>query len=84
MKTDFISLRLDTKTSTTVRKLISLRLVKTKTNALKFIMKHGIMETTHIIENKEESRRIIKKWKEEGFQFYLNIYQTYRSKRENK
>ena len=25
------------------------------------------METTHIIENKEESRRIIKKWKEEGF-----------------
>ena len=52
MKTDFISLRLDTKTSTTVKKLIELRLVKTKTNAVKFIMKHGIMETTHIIEKK--------------------------------
>ena len=67
MKTDFISLRLDTKTSTTVRKLIELRLVKTKTNAVKFIMKRDIMETTHIIEKKEERRRIIKKWKEEGF-----------------
>lgn len=67
MKTDFISLRLDTKTSPTVRKLIELRLVKTKTNAVKFIIKHGIMETTHIIEKKEERRRIIKKWKEEGF-----------------
>lgn len=67
MKTDFISLRLDTKTSPIVRKLIELRWVKTKTNAVKFIMKHGIMETTHIIEKKEESRRIIKKWKEEGF-----------------
>ena len=66
MKTDFISLRLDTKTSTTVRKLIELRLVKTKTNAVKFIMKQGIMETTHIIEKKEESLRIIKKWKEGG------------------
>ena len=52
MKTDFISLRLDTKTSTTVRKLIELRLVKTKTNAVKFIMKRDIMETTHIIEKK--------------------------------
>ena len=55
MKTDFISLRLDTKTSTTVKKLIELRLVKTKTNAVKFIMKRGIMETTHIIERTDLS-----------------------------
>ena len=67
MKTDFISLRLDMKTSTTVRKLIEFHLVKTKTDAVKFIMKLGIMETIHIIERKEESHQIIREWKEEGF-----------------
>ncbi len=66
MKTDVIGLRLDQETSTTVKKLIEFHMVKSKTNAVKFIMKRGIMETTHIIERKEESRRIIKKWKEEG------------------
>ena len=67
MKTDVIGLRLDQETSTTVKKLIEFHMVKSKTEAVKFIMNHGKMETKKIIERKEESHRIIKKWKEEGF-----------------
>lgn len=67
MKTDVIGLRIDKETSTVVEKLIEFNMVKTKTDAVKFIMKHGIIETKKIIERKEESHKIIGKWKKEGF-----------------
>lgn len=67
MVSSVIGIRIDKKTSEIVVKLNQLKIVKSRTVAVKFIMKHGIIQTRKIIERKEESHEIIRKWKKEGF-----------------
>ncbi|MCL5783433.1 MAG: hypothetical protein M1476_05945 [Candidatus Thermoplasmatota archaeon] len=67
MTTDVIGIRIDEQTSELVGKLIEYKLVKNKTDAIKWIMKYGIQTTKKIIEKKEASQFIIEKWKKEGF-----------------
>lgn len=67
MKTDVIGVRIDPETSIIVGKLIKFKIVKNKTDAIKFLMKHGTASTRKMVERKEDSHIIIKKWKREGF-----------------
>jgi gamma-glutamyl phosphate reductase len=67
MKTDVIGIRIDEQTSELLNTLIEYKIVKNKTDAVRWIMKHGMQTTKKIIEKKKASQFIIEKWKKEGF-----------------
>ncbi len=66
MRTNVIALRIDDHTADLIKKIIMFKLAENKANALRLIMQNGIQNTKKIIERKERSQDIIKKWKRNG------------------
>lgn len=66
MVSNVIALRVDDNTADVVEKLIKYKLASSKADALRWIMQNGIQSAKKVIERKEKSQAIIKKWKEKG------------------
>ncbi|MHB1493804.1 MAG: hypothetical protein ACYCSG_00905 [Thermoplasmataceae archaeon] len=67
MKTEVIAIRIDHDISELINKLIKYKLSKNKTDAIRTIMQNGVHDARRMIEKKEKSEQIIKKWRENGF-----------------
>lgn len=66
MKTHVITVRVDDYTADLIERLIKYKVTENKADSLRLIMQNGIQSTKNIIERKERSEIIIKKWKETG------------------
>ncbi|MHB8360407.1 MAG: hypothetical protein ACYDAO_08130 [Thermoplasmataceae archaeon] len=67
MKTEVIAIRIDHDISELINKLIKYKLSKNKTDAIRTIMQNGVQDARRMLEKKEKSEQIIKKWRENGF-----------------
>lgn len=67
MKTDVIAMRVDQDTSDLIKKLIKYKISANRTEAVRTIMRNGVVNTKRAIERKEKSQSVIKRWLKKGF-----------------
>ena len=61
-----ISVRVNNELLTVIDKLISLKIVKNKTEAVNFILNNGIESTRTTIQTKENAKKLLEKYLNEG------------------
>jgi metal-responsive CopG/Arc/MetJ family transcriptional regulator len=61
-----ISVRVNNELLTVIDKLISLKIVKNKTEAVNFILNNGIANTRTTIQTKETAKKLLEKYLKEG------------------
>ena len=61
-----ISVRVNNELLTIIDKLISLKIVKNKTEAVNFILNNGIESTRTTIQTKENAKKLLEKYLNEG------------------
>ena len=61
-----ISVRVNNELLTVIDKLISLKIVKNKTEAVNFILNNGIASTRTTIQTKENAKKLLEKYLNEG------------------
>jgi len=61
-----VSIRLSEDMINTINKLIAFKIVNSRTDAINFIMEHGINNVNILIKKKEKTRELLEKYLKDG------------------
>ncbi|ARD85349.1 hypothetical protein ACLIKE_09735 [Ferroplasma acidiphilum] len=61
-----VSIRLSDDMLNTTNKLISFKIVNSRTDAINYIMEHGINNVNNVIKKKEKTQELLEKYLKEG------------------
>ncbi|AGO60586.1 MULTISPECIES: hypothetical protein [Ferroplasma] len=61
-----VSIRLSEDMLNTINKLIAFKIVNSRTDAINYIMEHGINNVNNVIKKKEKTQELLEKYLKEG------------------